>query len=257
MKYFFAAIFFMIFSMFISFAKDISELKRAAELGDAEAQYNLGVCYDFAKGVEKNLQEAVKWYRKAAEQGNDSAQLNLGYSYDFGEGVIQNKIKAYAWYALASKNGNEKASKNMRILAKEISPNQIEKALALAEKFDKGIFDETPKKENNIKTGSGFPITSNGYIITNHHVIADSTKITVVKDGMEYPATVAISDISNDIAILKISRKTLPLSLITSRKAKIGSNVYSMGFPNVQLQGLSPKFTRGGDFILNRRARRS
>ena len=117
--------------------------------------------------------------------------------------------------------------------------------MALAEKFDKGIFDETPKKENNIKTGSGFSITSNGYIITNHHVIADSSKITVVKDGMEYPATVAISDMSNDIAILKISRKTVPLSLITSRKAKIGSNVYSMGFPNVQLQGLSPKFTRG------------
>lgn len=205
----------------------------------------LGLCYNKGEGVEKNLQEAVNRYRKAAEQGNDSAQLNLGYSYDFGEGVIQNKIKAYAWYALASKNGNEKASKNMRILAKEISPNQIEKALALAEKFDKGIFDETPKKENNIKTGSGFSITSNGYIITNHHVIADSSKITVVKDGMEYPATVAISDMSNDIAILKISKKTIPLSLITSRKAKIGSNVYSMGFPNVQLQGLSPKFTKG------------
>ena len=317
MKHFFAAIFFMIFSMFISFAKDISELKRAAEQGDASAQFNLGCCYDFGEGVEKNLQEAVKWYRKSAEQGDAEAQFNLGccykrgegveknwheavkwyrksaeqgyasaqfnlgccydrgegveknlqeavkwyrksaeqghakaqfnlgYSYDFGEGVIQNKIKAYAWYALASKNGNEKASKNMRIIAKEMTPSQIEKALALAEKFDKGIFDETPKKENNIKTGSGFSITSNGYIITNHHVIADSSKITVVKDGMEYPATVAISDMSNDIAILKISRKTVPLSLITSRKAKIGSNVYSMGFPNVQLQGLSPKFTRG------------
>ena len=317
MKYFFAAIFFMIFSMFISFAKDISELKRAAEQGDAKAQFNLGCCYDFGdgvendlreavkwyrksaeqgyasaqfnlgccydrgEGVEKNLREAVKWYRKSAEQGHAKAQFNLGVCYSFaigveknlqeavkwyrkaaekeiaaaqfnlgycyyrGEGVIQNKIKAYAWFALASKNGHEQASNIMGILAKEISPNQIEKALALAEKYDKGIFDETPKKENNIKTGSGFSITSNGYIITNHHVIADSTKITVVKDGMEYPATVSISDISNDIAILKISRKTVPLSLITSRKAKIGSNVYSMGFPNVQLQGLSPKFTRG------------
>ena len=221
--------------------------RKAAEQGDSSAQFNLGRYYSLGYGTEKNQQEAVKWYRKAAEQGHSSAQLALGLSYYSGRGVIQNKIKAYAWFVLSYKNGLEKANDMMKVLPEEMSPRQIEEACKLAEKYDKGIFDDvsTPKKENNIKTGSGFSITSNGYIITNYHVIADSSDITVVKDGMEYPAITIISDVSNDIAVLKITQKTKPLPIITSRKAKIGSNVYSMGFPNVHLQGLSPKFTSG------------
>ena len=88
---------------------------------------------------------------------------------------------------------------------------------------------------NATKTGSGFAITANGYIVTNCHVVEDSSKITLVRDGLEYPATIVAADESNDIAILKISSSTIPLPLITSRKTKIGNAVYSMGFPNVQL----------------------
>lgn len=98
---------------------------------------------------------------------------------------------------------------------------------------------------NATKTASGFAITANGYIVTNCHVVEDSSKITLVREGLEYPATIVAVDESNDIAILKISSSTIPLPLITSRKTKIGNAVYSMGFPNVQLQGLSPKFTSG------------
>ena len=42
---------------------------KAAEQGDAAAQYNLGWMYRFGKGVQQNYSKAVKWYRKAAEQG--------------------------------------------------------------------------------------------------------------------------------------------------------------------------------------------
>ena len=48
--------------------------RKAAEQGDAKAQYNLGNCYYFGNGVTENEQEAVKWYRKAAEQGDAKAQ---------------------------------------------------------------------------------------------------------------------------------------------------------------------------------------
>ncbi|KAB2645301.1 MAG: SEL1-like repeat protein, partial [Verrucomicrobia bacterium] len=41
-----------------------------AKQGDADAQFNLGVCYESGNGVAKDYVEAVKWYRKAAEQGN-------------------------------------------------------------------------------------------------------------------------------------------------------------------------------------------
>ena len=48
--------------------------RKAAEQNDAEAQYNLGVCYANGRGVAKDEAEAVKWYRKAAEQNNARAQ---------------------------------------------------------------------------------------------------------------------------------------------------------------------------------------
>lgn len=124
-----------------STAVDINALKKSAEQGDAKAQYNLGVCYYNGNGVEKDYQEAVKWYRKAAEQGIAEAQCNLGLCYDEGRGVIQNKVKAYAWYALSSKNGDDVGNKNMKLLEKELTQTQLEEALKLAEKYDKGIFD--------------------------------------------------------------------------------------------------------------------
>ena len=47
---------------------DMEDLKQAAEQGNAEAQIKLGDCYYKGTGVNKDLIEAVKWYRTAAEQ---------------------------------------------------------------------------------------------------------------------------------------------------------------------------------------------
>jgi len=48
--------------------------RQVAELGDANAQHNLGIMYRFGEGVPQNYAEAVKWFRKGAEQGNAGAQ---------------------------------------------------------------------------------------------------------------------------------------------------------------------------------------
>ena len=50
----------------------------------AEAQCDLGGCYYDGYGVEKDLSEAVKWYRKAADQGLADAQCMLGFYYEYG-----------------------------------------------------------------------------------------------------------------------------------------------------------------------------
>ena len=52
--------------------------RQAAEQGHAEAQYNLGVCYEKGEGVAQDSSEAVKWFRQAAEQGVAEAQFWLG-----------------------------------------------------------------------------------------------------------------------------------------------------------------------------------
>ena len=67
---------------------DIAETRKAAEQGYAEAQFNLGCCYDCGNGVAEDKQEAAKWYRKAAEQGYAMAQYNLGNCYYKGERLL-------------------------------------------------------------------------------------------------------------------------------------------------------------------------
>ena len=58
---------------------EASKLRKAAEQGDAKAQYELGWCYSTGEdGITKSDAEAVKWYRKAAEQGHAVAQFKLG-----------------------------------------------------------------------------------------------------------------------------------------------------------------------------------
>ena len=78
---------------------------KAAEQGIAEAQYRLGYCYEYGKGVEKSLTEAVKWYRKAADNGDSNAQYVLGNCYKYGKGVEQSFTEAAKWFRKAADQG--------------------------------------------------------------------------------------------------------------------------------------------------------
>jgi TPR repeat protein len=66
------------------YAEAANWLRKAADQGDADAQYERGLLYSQGRGVTQNYAEAAKWYRKAAEQGNDPAQYELGLLYNGG-----------------------------------------------------------------------------------------------------------------------------------------------------------------------------
>ena len=99
------------------YKKDYSKaaecFRKAADQGDAEAQYNLGVMYDNGHGVQQDYQEAVKWYRKSADQGVAEAQYNLGIMYCNGDGVQQNYQEAVKWYKKSADQGNAQAQYNL------------------------------------------------------------------------------------------------------------------------------------------------
>lgn len=76
----------------------MESVRKSAEQGDADAQLELGRCYENGKGVEQSFEEAVKWYRKAAEQGNMVAYAQLGQCYENGKGVEQSRTEAMRWY---------------------------------------------------------------------------------------------------------------------------------------------------------------
>ena len=66
----------------------------------------LAVCYKNGEGVPKNEVEAVKWFRKAAEQGDADAQFYLGWAYvTNGEGVPKDEVEAVKWYRKAAEQG--------------------------------------------------------------------------------------------------------------------------------------------------------
>ena len=90
-------------------AISVSEIRAAAEEGNEEAQFNLGIMYDFGEGVPADDRKAVYWYRLAAEQGHAGAQFFLGTMYDFGEGVPADDREAVHWYRLAAEQGHADA----------------------------------------------------------------------------------------------------------------------------------------------------
>lgn len=72
----------------------------------AEKYYKKGEDYYYGRGVKKNYEEAVKWYRLAAEKGNSSAQNNLGWMYQKGYGVTKDYAEAVKWYRKSAEQGN-------------------------------------------------------------------------------------------------------------------------------------------------------
>eukprot|EP00808_Paulinella_micropora_P025532 g2553.t1 len=85
----------------------------AAEQGHVLAQNRLGMCHEAGTGIERNLQEAVGWFRKAAEQGDASAQYNLGACFYKGRGVRQDVKQAVHWFHEAAYKGNVRAQYNL------------------------------------------------------------------------------------------------------------------------------------------------
>ena len=82
-------------------------------------------------------------------------------------------------------------------------------------------------------SGSGFIITQDGYIVTNHHVVSGASSVTVtLYDGTEYPATVVGSDSDYDVAVLKINATDLqPVTLGNSSSVNVGDSVLAIGNP--------------------------
>lgn len=80
-------------------------------------------------------------------------------------------------------------------------------------------------------TGTGFFITTDGFLVTNYHVIADAETLSVITgDDREYPAQVVGFDSSNDVAVLKVSAQNLPcVKLGSSDALQVGDQVVAVG----------------------------
>jgi TPR repeat protein len=230
---------------------------KAAEQGNAHGQSNLGHSYYNGEGVVKDVVEGVKWFRKAAEQGNAYAYAALGVSYCKGEGVVKNEVEGYKWSLLAAANGNELGKENVSIAERRLSPAQVAEGQRMAQEWEakRANRDAVPEADGRPETaaagddpkftGTGFFIARNGYLVTNYHVVKDSGKVRVQAAAGLLDAVIVRVDAASDLALLKVTGTFDALPVVSSRTARLGATVATVGFPNIGLQGVDPKLSKG------------
>ena len=104
----------------------------------------------------------------------------------------------------------------------------------------------TVPSSDRASVGTGFFITDSGLLVTAYHVVANFNEISVVMPGMRrLRAQVLKLDAVNDIALLKVPAMTPFLYLSHSQGVPPGMDVVTVGYPQVGIQGLAAKITRG------------
>jgi localization factor PodJL len=104
--------------------KDMTEARRwtlrAAQGGDPAAMYNLASYLYAGDGGPKDAPGAVEWFRKAAEHGVVNSQYNLAQLYETGQGVAKNLAEAYKWYLVAAAAGDPESKANVQTLKSQL-----------------------------------------------------------------------------------------------------------------------------------------
>ncbi len=101
------------------------------------------------------------------------------------------------------------------------------------EEWFKQFEDEMPEQFDSKSLGSGFIISSDGYILTAAHVVKDATEVVVkLNDRRELPAKIVGSDARSDVAMLKIDAANLPkVAIGDPSRLRVGEWVLAIGSP--------------------------
>jgi uncharacterized protein len=246
--------------------------KRAIEWyqrsADAGNTYALMVVADhFRKGdcFPRDSQEAFRWDMKAAYRGYGWAQLVVGNSYEEGDGVPKDEMEAFAWYVVSSGSDTaavgarerlenkfgEQASLTAQARSKELIAD-INAKKGEANSSDTASGSEDPESLRPKASGSGVIVSSQGIVLTAAHVVTGANSIKVLTFQGLRVATVQRIDEANDIAVLRLEPGTYEaLPIEPSKHVRLGQMVSTIGFPNIEIQGFSPKVTRGEISSLN------
>lgn len=105
---------------------------------------------------------------------------------------------------------------------------------------------EKVRAERGFSTGTGFVIADGGYILTNYHIVEGADKIIIhARDKRTFPAMVIAKDPANDIAIIKINESLPHIALANTGNMRKASEVMTIGYPLIAIQGQEQKATFG------------
>ncbi len=111
----------------------------------------------------------------------------------------------------------------------EVYQQNVDAVVAITVKVED--VDNYGRAVSGFSSGTGFFITSDGYVITNHHVIEGGTEVTVTThDEQEYSAQIVGYEANNDLALLKVEGENLPYATIgSSSDLLVGDQVVAIG----------------------------
>jgi S1-C subfamily serine protease len=237
------------------FASRFNECTDSSEKANLYGAQCWAVAFDYRTGynIPKDVAEAIKWYRKAADAGDASAMYDLGLIFEKGDGVPQNYTHAYAWYCLCAAKGWASAATARDLLANLMTPSQIadsqREASAYAERKDTDPQTVPGGRKSGTRVtgaiGTGFFVSPDGFLLTAAHVVKNAKSITLETKQGTVSARVVQVDTANDAALLKAEGRFLCLAVTPSRNVKLGADVFTVGFPNIDIQGAAPKLTKG------------
>ncbi len=126
----------------------------------------------------------------------------------------------------------------------------------LFRRFFDEFFGEMPEREyRQVGVGSGVIIDSQGFILTNQHVVAGADKLSVtLPDGRQFTAELKGQDARSDLAVIKINARNLPVAQLgDSDTLRIGQWVIAIGNPfGISVQNAEPTVTTGVVSALHR-----
>ena len=106
-----------------------------AREGDAKSQASLGFLYYSGKGIRRDDQKSLYWFRRAAEAGQPTAQFFLGLHYYYGRGVRRDLARAHSWCDIAMTNGYSESLFCRDAVALEMSPEDTRRSTELSTEF--------------------------------------------------------------------------------------------------------------------------
>ena len=148
-------------------------------------------------------------------------------------------VLAYSGNADVRKKGNKRANNDT-----EIAKPDGGKKLTI-EDFNTLTMKSVQRKTHYSGNGSGFFITRDGYFITNHHVVDGAEEVVIVHAGKPYVAKVSAKSKDKDLALLKVDGRFVPVRIAGGKTCSVGQTIFAVGYPNIEIQGLEVKVTKG------------
>jgi TPR repeat protein len=123
------------------YAKALTEFRAAADQGNVDGMYFVGMFYHNGYGVTRDQAEAYKWFRKAADLNDPRSQYYVGIMTAAGKGVEKDPVAGAMWLVISARNAKTTrkdahyTKEEYEKVTKKMTPEQVAQALEMAKNW--------------------------------------------------------------------------------------------------------------------------